>query len=92
MQFPSSQIARCLQRNAPTKSENRNPKTEGNPKSEARKCQSLWLRGSRAARNQMVCRFGFPRGCAPGLRLVLFGFRLSDFLRFSDFGLRISRA
>jgi hypothetical protein len=72
------------------KAENRNPKEIRNPKPES--ASPFDCGGVERPAVKWSSRFGFLRGCAPGLRLVLFGFRLSDFLRFSVFGLRISRA
>jgi len=62
------------------KSESRNPKEGRNPKTERTMRQEVVQPvGSRLVR---ISGFGFPSG---------FGFRASDFLRVSGFGIRISR-
>jgi len=67
----------------------RSPKSEVRRKSEARNPKGFWLGEPRSARLRAAQQWPplrAPRG--PGL----FGFRISDFLRISDFGFRISAA
>jgi len=70
------------------KSEIRNPKSEGNPKSEIRK--EPRIRGNADALEPCCAVVGALR--AAWLARAAFGFRISDFLRISDFGFRISFA
>jgi hypothetical protein len=60
------------------KSEIRNPKSEGNPKSEAR---SQRRSGNAQEARESICRRRRARNC--------FGIRHSEFFRHSDFGIRI---
>ena len=67
----------------PAKSEIRRPKAERRPKPEIRNPNGAWCRPVPNA---------FGAGCSrPGTAFAsAFGLRISDFLRSSDFGLRIS--